>query len=64
MEGAGVSASAKPDPLGHGGEEAGIRTPWAWTKPSPFRCPRCGTITLTRQLGARCPGCGYVESET
>ncbi len=28
--------------------------PWSWLPPSPFRCPRCGTITLTREAEPTC----------
>ncbi len=36
-------------------------TTWDWLPPSAFRCPRCGTISFTRELAARCPSCGFTE---
>lgn len=40
------------------------RRPGPGSPPSPWRCPRCGTITLTREAGARCPTCGFREGAT
>lgn len=36
-------------------------TPWSWAPASPYRCPRCASIHLTRDLAARCPACGFIE---
>lgn len=44
-------------PKGEGSTTSPVEyhSPWDWAKPSPFRCPRCGTITLTREGGAPVP---------
>lgn len=36
-------------------------SPWSWTPPGPWTCPRCGTVSLTAEAGPRCPACGFVE---
>jgi rubrerythrin len=44
------------------GREAPAVT-FAWLLPMLWRCSRCCTTILTRQLGARCPRCGHHEDE-
>lgn len=40
------------------------RTAWDWAPASPYRCPRCSTIHLTKELAARCLACGFREDGT
>ncbi len=34
-------------------------SPWDWTEPQLWTCPRCSLTVLTRE--ARCPRCGATE---
>ena len=51
------------EPVQHADPEAeAVKvTTWSWLPPSPFRCPQCGTISLTRELAVRCPSCSFTE---
>lgn len=34
---------------------------WDWQPESPWRCPRCGQLLLTREAAPTCPTCLYRE---
>jgi Zn finger protein HypA/HybF involved in hydrogenase expression len=36
---------------------------FAWLPPQRRECLRCGTTFTTRELGARCPACGWKETD-
>lgn len=36
-------------------------TAWSWRSPSAYRCPRCGSISLSKELAAPCPVCRFTE---
>jgi hypothetical protein len=38
-----------------------IKTTSPWLPPMLWRCLRCSTTILTREVGPRCPRCGFVE---
>ena len=56
-----VNTPKLTDPVRPDEHEALKVTAWSWIPASPFRCPRCGTISLTRELAARCPSCSFTE---
>lgn len=39
------------------------KLPWAWVPATLWRCPRCLSTYLVREMGARCRRCGYREDE-
>jgi len=45
------------------GQRAPFRpTPFDFTPPDPWACPRCGGVQITREAAPRCPTCGFRAS--